>query len=133
MTKDFHNRSPTRIAWSRTGFAVVDVETTGLFPARDRIVEIGMMHDSDACLTVLDAVLEDRVITPDETSQLTQLAAWRDETVTQPEHADLLEVARLLGVPAPEIEALATAAGLRVTTSVSRKTALVVARLRQQP
>jgi DNA polymerase-3 subunit epsilon len=152
----------------------------------------GSGGDSDAYLAVLDAVLEDRVITPDETGQLTQLAAqlgitrdashqahrdylghvsaaaWRDGTVTDSEHADLLEVARLLGVPAAEadsilqaartrpdpaphrapsrllrpgdrvvftgdmdtsrteIEALATASGLRVTTSVSRKTALVV-------
>lgn len=141
----------------------------------------------------LAAVLEDRIITPDETGQLTELAAQlgltqgaalaahrdylshvcaaarRDGTVTDSEHADLLEVARLLGVPASEaenilravparsgrslsrdpsrllqagdrvvftgdmdtsrteIEALATAAGLHVTTSVSRKTALVVA------
>ena len=148
---------------------------------------------SDAYLAVLDAVLEDRIITPDETSQLMGLAAqlgitrdgayqahrdylghvsaaaWRDGTVSDSEHADLLEVARLLGVPAPEadailqaartrldlapprdpsrllqpgdrvvftgdmdtsrteIEALATAAGLRVTSSVSRRTALVVA------
>lgn len=153
----------------------------------------GSGGDNDAYLAVLDAVLEDRVITPDETGQLTQLAAqlgitrdaahrahrdylghvsaaaWRDGTVTDSEHADMLEVARLLDVPAAEadailqtahtrpdlaphrdrsrllqpgdrvvftgdmdtsrteIEALATAAGLRVTTSVSRKTALVVA------
>ena len=149
--------------------------------------------DGDAYLAVLDAVLEDRVITPEETGQLAELAAqlgitrgaafrahrdylahvcaaaWRDGTVTDSEHIDLLEVARLLSVPAAEaeailreaatrpvrwlsrdpsrllragdrvvftgdmdtsrteIEALATAAGLRVTTSVSRKTALVVA------
>jgi len=153
----------------------------------------GTGGDIDAYLAVLDAVLEDRVITPEETGQLTELAAqlgitqgsalrahrdylahvcaaaWRDGTVTDSEHADLLEVARLLGIPAAEaeailreapsrtarslnrapsrllqagdrvvftgdmdtsrteIEALATAAGLRVTTSVSRKTALVVA------
>lgn len=149
--------------------------------------------DSEAYLAVLDTVLEDRIITPEETRQLTELAAqlgitqdtalqahrdylahvcaaaWRDGTVTDSELADLLEVARLLGIPAAEaevilreapgrtarslnrdpsrllqagdrvvftgdmdtsrteIEALATAAGLRVTTSVSRKTALVVA------
>ena len=153
----------------------------------------GSGGDSDAYLAVLDAVLEDRIITPDETSQLIGLAAqlgitrdgayrahrdylahvsaaaWRDGTVSDSEHADLLEVARLLGVPAAEasailqaartcpdlaphrdpsrllqpgdrvvftgdmgtsrtaIEALATAAGLRVTSSVSRRTALVVA------
>jgi DNA polymerase III subunit epsilon len=153
----------------------------------------GTGGDSDAYLAVLDAVLEDRIVTPDETGQLTQLAAqlgitrdaahqahrdylghvsaaaWRDGIVSDSEHADLLEVARLLGVPAAEatailqaartrpdlalrrdpsrllqsgdrvvftgdmdtsrteIEALATAAGLRVTSSVSRKTALVVA------
>ena len=153
----------------------------------------GTGGDSDAYLAVLDAVLEDRVITPEETRQLTELAAqlgitqgsalqahrdylahvcaaaWRDGTVSDSEHADLLDVARLLDVPAAEaeailrevparttrslirapsrllqtgdrvvftgdmdtsrteIEALATAAGLRVTTAVSRKTALVVA------
>lgn len=153
----------------------------------------GTGGDSDAYLAVLDAVLEDRVITPEETGQLTELAAllgltqgtalrahrdylahvcaaaWRDGTVTGSEHADLLEVARLLGVSAEEaeailreapaspgrflnhdpsrllrvgdrvvftgdmdtsraeIEAMATAAGLRVAGSVSRKTALVVA------
>lgn len=153
----------------------------------------GTGGDSAAYLAVLDAVLEDRIITPEETRQLTELAAqlgitqgaalqahrdylahvcaaaWRDGTVTGSEHADLLEVARLLGVPAAEaevilreasactarslnrapsrllqagdrvvftgdmdtsrteIEALATAAGLRVTAAVSRKTALVVA------
>lgn len=153
----------------------------------------GAGGDSDAYLAVLDAVLEDRIITPDETNQLIGLAsqlgftrdaahqanrdylghvsaaAWRDGIVTGSEHADLLEVARLLGVPAPEasailkaarprldlapprdpsrllqpgdrvvftgdmdmsrteIEALATAAGLRVTSSVSGRTALVVA------
>jgi DNA polymerase III subunit epsilon len=140
-----------------------------------------------------ELVLEDRIVTTHETGQLTQLAAqlgitrdaahrahreylghasaaaWRDTTVSDAEHADLLEVARLLGVPAneadailqaartrpdltlhldpsrllqpgdrvvftgdmdtsrTEIEALATAAGLRVTSSVSRRTALVVA------
>jgi DNA polymerase-3 subunit epsilon len=158
----------------------------------DRLPQ-GAGGDIAAYLAVLDAILEDRIITPDETGQLTQLAvqlgitrdaaerahrdylghvsvaAWRDGTVSDSEHADLLEVARLLGVPAAdaqtilqaartgpgpeiqrdpsrllqpgdrvvftgdmdttrtEIEALATAAGLRVTTSVSRKTALVVA------
>jgi DNA polymerase-3 subunit epsilon len=153
----------------------------------------GTGGNGDAYLAVLDAVLEDRIITTDETAQLTQLAAqlgitrdaacqahrdylghvgaaaWRDGTVTDSERADLLEVGRLLGVPATEVEgilrdavarpdrplyrdpsrllqagdrvvftgdmdtsrteigALATAAGLRVTTSVSRKTALVIA------
>jgi DNA polymerase-3 subunit epsilon len=153
----------------------------------------GTDGDSEAYLAVLDAVLEDRIITPQETDQLTELAAqlgitksaalrahrdylahvcaaaWRDGTVTDSEHADLLEVARLLGISAAEaeiilheapartarslnrdpsrllqagdrvvftgdmdasrteIEAVATAAGLRVTSSVSRKTALVVA------
>ena len=153
----------------------------------------GTGGDGDAYLALLDAVLEDRIITPEETGQLTELAAqfgitqgtalrahrdylghvcaaaWRDGTVTDSERADLLEVARLLGVPAEEaeailretptrpsgslkpdpsrllqagdrvvftgdmdtsrteIEAMATAAGLRVTSSVSRKTALVVA------
>jgi DNA polymerase III subunit epsilon len=153
----------------------------------------GTGGDRDAYLAVLDAILEDRIITAGEAAELIQLAsrlgmsqdaarqahrdylghvgaaAWRDGTVTDSEHADLLEVARLLGVSATEteailqgaaarrehilprepsrllqagdrvvftgdmdssrteIEALATAAGLRVTSSVSRKTALVVA------
>jgi len=35
-----------------TGFAVVDVETTGLFPARDRVVEVAVVHlDPDARVT----------------------------------------------------------------------------------
>lgn len=35
-----------------TGFAVVDVETTGLFPARDRVVEVAVVHmDPDAKVT----------------------------------------------------------------------------------
>jgi DNA polymerase-3 subunit epsilon len=153
----------------------------------------GISGDNDAYLSVLDAVLEDRIITAGETEQLTRLAAelgltrdaahqahrdylghvsaaaWRDGTVTNSERKDLLEVARLLGVAAAEAEsilhdtltrqgpvvyrdpsrllqpgdrvvltgsmdraqtemaALATAAGLRVTSSVSRRTALVVA------
>lgn len=34
------------------GFAVVDVETTGLFPARDRVVEVAVVHlDPDARIT----------------------------------------------------------------------------------
>ena len=93
-------------------------------------------------------------------------AAWEDEVVTEAERADLLEVARLLAIPADEalaileaskhseqvpfrsdgllragdkvaftgemehrreeLEELARAAGLRVMTSVSAKTALLV-------
>jgi DNA polymerase III subunit epsilon len=147
--------------------------------------------DIDAYLGVLDRVLEDRIVTGGELASLTALAldlgltrdaaenahrqylrhvsaaAWQDSQVTDAERADLLEVARLLGVPAldalailhdtreaqrqprataatlhagdrvvftgdmnmsrAEIEALATAAGLRVTSSVSARTALVIA------
>jgi DNA polymerase-3 subunit epsilon len=152
----------------------------------------GAGGDLDAYLGVLDRVLEDRVISTDELTQLSGLAtdlglthaaakhahreylkhvsaaAWRDGRVTDAERADLLDVALLLGVAADEalailentrdtphpaghaataalhrndrvvftgdmdmsradIETLATTAGLRVTSSVSAKTALVVA------
>jgi DNA polymerase-3 subunit epsilon len=148
--------------------------------------------DIDAYLGVLDRVLEDRIVTGDELAGLTALAldlgltrdaagqahrqylkhvsaaAWQDSQVTDAERADLLEVARLLSVPArealailqdtrdtprqphrtpaatlhardrvvftgdmnmnrAEIEALATAARLHVTSSVGAKTALVIA------
>lgn len=150
-------------------------------------------HDRvDEYFAVLDRVMEDRVVSEDETRELAALArdvaltddaarqahrrylehvagaAWRDRVVTDAERLDFFEVARLLGVPdddarrvleqtriAPvtdgarpptrtlhpgdrvvftgdmllsrnEIEALATAAGLKVTGSVSGKTALVV-------
>jgi DNA polymerase-3 subunit epsilon len=147
--------------------------------------------DLDSYLAILDRVLEDRIVSDDELSQLAGLAmelgltqdtarqahrdyltslsavAWQDRRVTDAERADLLDVARLLDVPASEaltiledarhisppavpqaealiagdrvvftgdmtlsrteIEARATAAGLRVTASVSAKTALVVA------
>src|ERR1700722_7974419 len=40
------------LAGNVTGFAVVDVETTGLFPARDRVVEVAVVHlDPDARVT----------------------------------------------------------------------------------
>lgn len=153
----------------------------------------GRGGDLDSYLGVLDRVLEDRRITDQETDTLSGLAAelglardtaeqahhqylhhladaaWRDHVVTDLERADLLEVARLLDVPAAEalgildnphispaaeselpaasvlrpgdrvvftgdmstsrsqIEALATAAGLIVTSAVSGKTALVIA------
>lgn len=152
----------------------------------------GTGGDTDAYLGVLDRVLEDRIVTGDELASLTALAldlgltrdaagqahrqylthvsaaAWQDSQVTDAERADLLEVSRLLGVPAPEaltiledarenprqpqrtpaatlhardrvvftgdmnmnrteIEALAAAAGLHVTSSVSARTTLVVA------
>ena len=152
----------------------------------------GTTAELDAYLAVLDRVLEDRIITADEVAELTALAAdlgltsdsatrarreylihlataaWRDRKITGLEHADLLDVARLLGVPAEdalvilsqaqdivqhsarrwrtglqpgagivltgdmatgkdELKALAVQAGLRVTGSVSSKTALLVA------
>jgi DNA polymerase-3 subunit epsilon len=152
----------------------------------------GFGGDLDAYLGVLDRVLEDRFVSAGELDGLSRLAvelgltrdaaerahreylrhvsaaAWRDMQVTDAERADLLDVARLVGIPADEalailergraspsqparalaaplregdrvvftgdmsisrseIEALATAAGLRVTGSVSAKTALVVA------
>ena len=146
--------------------------------------------DLDSYLAILDRVLEDRIVSDDEASQLADLAmelgltqdtarqahrdyltnlaaaAWLDLQATDAERADLLDVARLLDVPAGEaltiledsrqalpaaqqtevlragdkvvftgdmtlsrtgVEARATAAGLRVTASVSAKTALVVA------
>src|SRR5712692_3638127 len=151
----------------------------------------GSGGDIDAYLGVLDRILEDRIVTGDELASLTALAldfgltrdaagqahrqylkhvsaaAWQDREVTDAERADLLEVSRLLSVPAPEalailenaceaprqprataatlhardrvvftgdmnmsraeIEALATAAGLHVTSSVSARTTLVIA------
>jgi DNA polymerase III subunit epsilon len=152
----------------------------------------GATAELDAYLDVLDRVIEDRIIDDDEIAELTALAAelglthdgaieahrdyllhlataaWRDRVITDLEHADLLEVARLLGVPPAEalailgqaedisrhsgrlgqpglepgarivltgdmsagkeeLEALAGQAGLRVTSSVSGKTALLVA------
>jgi DNA polymerase-3 subunit epsilon len=150
----------------------------------------GLNGGVDAYLAVLDRVLEDRLVTDGELAGLSRLAAehgigqetagrahreylrqvaaaaWRDRLVTDAERADLLEVARLAGVPAAEalailenargtqpasrpadglrpgdrvvftgdmsmprasLEALAIAAGLRVTGSVSSKTTLVVA------
>jgi DNA polymerase-3 subunit epsilon len=152
----------------------------------------GSSSSADAYLAVLDRVLEDRYVSDAEFTALTALAAelgltrdaaarahraylrhvcdaaWRDGQVTGTERADLLEVARLVGVPAAEalsilgaaasgpasrapypghgltpgdrvvltgdmslprtdIEAMAAAAGLRVTATVSGKAALVVA------
>jgi DNA polymerase-3 subunit epsilon len=146
----------------------------------------------DEYFALLDRVLEDRILTEDETQDLATLAgglgltadsarqahrrylehvasaAWRDRVVTDAERLDYFDVARLLDVaeddatgileqartgpladtantparvPRPgdrvvftgdmllsraEIEALATVAGLKVTGSVSRKTALLV-------
>ncbi len=86
----------------------------------------GATTELDAYLAVLDRVLEDRIITADEVAELTALAAdlgltidsairahreylmhiaaaaWRDRKITDLEHADLLDVARLLGVPADD-------------------------------
>jgi len=152
----------------------------------------GATVELDSYLAVLDRVLEDRIIDADEVAELSELAAelgltqdgaiqahrdyllhlataaWRDRIITDLEHADLLEVARLLGVPPAEalailgqaedfsrqsgrlwqiglqpgarvvltgdmslgkeeLKALAEKAGLRVTSSVSGKTALLVA------
>jgi DNA polymerase-3 subunit epsilon len=152
----------------------------------------GATAELDSYLAVLDRVLEDRIIDHDEVVELTALAselgltqdgaiqahreyllhlataAWRDRVITDLEHADLLRVARLLGVPdgdalailgqaenaskqsdrlwqtglksgarvvltgdmstsKKELNVLAERAGLRVTSSVSGKTALLVA------
>jgi DNA polymerase-3 subunit epsilon len=151
----------------------------------------GTSDGLDAYLGVLDRVLKDRFVSDSEIAAVSGLAAelgltrdvaeqahrayvrqlceaaWRDWVVTGAERADLLEVARLVGVPAgealaildqtaaspapppgpasaglvpgdrvvltgdmslprAEIEALAAAAGLRVTSAVSAKTALLV-------
>lgn len=151
----------------------------------------GLSGTADAYLGVLDRVLEDRYVSDDEMASLTSMAsefgitreaaeaahrmylrsvcdaAWRDGVVTDAERADLLEVARLVGVPAGEaLEILSAAttgpaalprdprsglapgdrvvltgdmslpraeltrmageAGLRVTSAVSGKTALLV-------
>ena len=83
----------------------------------------GSTAEVDAYLAVLDRVLEDRIIDADEVAELSSLAAdlgltqdgavrahrqylvhlataaWRDRIITELEHADLLEAARLLGVP----------------------------------
>ncbi len=83
----------------------------------------GSTAELDAYLAVLDRVLEDRIVDADEVAELSSLAAelgltrdgalrahreyllhlataaWRDRIITDLEHADLLEVARLLGVP----------------------------------
>src|SRR6185437_1255200 len=40
------------LAGNVAGFAVVDVETTGLFPTRDRVVEVAVVHlDPDERVT----------------------------------------------------------------------------------
>jgi DNA polymerase III subunit epsilon len=86
----------------------------------------GATAELDAYLAVLDRVLEDRIITDEEIAELSILAtdlgltrdgavrahhdylrhvaiaAWRDRIVTELEHSDLLEVARLLGVAREE-------------------------------
>jgi DNA polymerase-3 subunit epsilon len=150
----------------------------------------GSGGDTEHYLGVLDRVLEDRVVTSDELAELSHVAVafgvtrvdaerahrqylaqvaaavWEDSVVTKAERADLLEVARLLAIPADEalaileaskhseqvpfrsdgllragdkvaftgemehrreeLERLARSAGLRVMTSVSAKTALLV-------
>ena len=152
----------------------------------------GATAQLDSYLDVLDRVIEDRIIDDDEVAELSALAAelgltrdgavqahrdyllhlataaWRDRIITDLEHADLLEVARLLGVlpgealailgqaedssrqsgrrwqaglepgarivltgdmsaGKDELKAMVERAGLRVTNSVSSKTALLVA------
>jgi DNA polymerase-3 subunit epsilon len=152
----------------------------------------GSGGETESYLGVLDRVLEDRFVSGSELTDISEraaefgltrdaaqrahreylqhvaAAAWRDRQVTDAERADLLEVARLVGVGTEEalailqtarfsghqstvprsallqpgdrvvfsgdmgisrseIEELATAAGLHVTSSVSGKTALVVA------
>lgn len=87
----------------------------------------GQAGEADSYLGVLDRVLEDRLVTSAELAELTEVAAawgltqegaqaahrryladvaaaaWRDATVTDAERADLLEVARLLGVRPDEV------------------------------
>ena len=151
----------------------------------------GPVGNLDGYLAVLDRILEDRIVSDSELTHLSGLAtalgltqdtahqahrqylthlsaaAWQDRQVTEAERTDLLDVARLLDVPACEAltilentrhtppptpqqaaalhpgervvftgdmtlsrtdtEARATATGLRVTNSVSARTALVIA------
>ncbi len=114
----------------------------------------GTSAEVDAYLAVLDRVLEDRIVTDDEAAELSALAAelgltrdsafrahreylihvataaWCDRKITDLERTDLREVAGLLGdmtTSREEIMALAAEAGLRVTSSVSAQTALLVA------
>lgn len=158
----------------------------------------GTGGDSDAYLSALDRILEDRFVTDDEAADLQALAAelglgrenaqqahrryvahvaraaWQDGIVTDAERTDLLAVAKFLGVASEEalrildaarlhesnaeafplvqrmlggqlstgdrvvftgdthlarsrLEAMAARAGLRVTSSVSGKTAMLVA------
>ena len=94
-------------------------------------------------LAVLDRVLEDRFVSDGELAAVTGLAtelgltreaagqahrvylrqvcdaAWRDGRVTDAEQADLLEVARLLGVPAQEALAILDAAKSGPSAEVS--------------
>lgn len=150
----------------------------------------GSGGDVEHYFGVLDQVLEDRIVTSDEYTELLQIAeafgitqedaekahrdylkhvaaaAWTDGIVSDAERADFVEVARLLAVPTNEaltilnvprdrgsslpyrgvnleagdriaftgementrekLEGLATAAGYRITSSVSSKTALLV-------
>lgn len=90
----------------------------------------GSGGDIEHYLGVIDRVLEDRLITSDELMELTEIAfslgvtqedaerahrdylahvaaaAWEDGVVTDAERADLIEVARLLAVPADDALAI---------------------------
>jgi DNA polymerase-3 subunit epsilon len=97
----------------------------------------------EAYLAVLDSVLEDRRVTATEADSLRDLAvsmqvgadaligahqmylralavaAWADGIISEAEHADLGEVARLLGLPASAVDAeLAAARGLASQVTV---------------
>ena len=165
-------------------------ETTPLAGLVHRLPR-GPDSDTEHYLGVLDRILEDRIITGDELTELSQLAAtygvtrdsaerahreylghvataaWIDTVVTKSEQADFIAVARLVDVPVDEalaileasrdgatsfpvreeaqlmrddrvvftgemehgreqLEEVARAVGLRVTSAVSSKTALVV-------
>jgi hypothetical protein len=75
------------------GFAVADLETTGLSPAKDWVIELGLSRDATerAHRDYLRQVVA---------------AAWRDLRVTDLERAGLLEVAAPPGVTAGETLAI---------------------------
>jgi hypothetical protein len=75
------------------GFTVVDLETTGLPPAKDWVIELGLSPD------VAERAQRDYL-------RQVVAAAWRDLRVTDLERAGLLEVAAPPGVPAGEALAI---------------------------
>lgn len=75
------------------GFTVVDLETTGLPPAKDWVIEFGLSRD------VAERAHRDYL-------RQVVAAAWRDLRVTDLERAGLLEVAAPPGVPAGEVLAI---------------------------